>query len=137
MELCCAENTKGKQVVWSGRYASSRILAAYVPLPATTSGSVPAVLCIFSTTNAKNRFVSQLPTIIQKRKEAADYLPHVDTMKQMILVTSPPACGKTFISPEPLQRLDAGHDLILFHNSSDKEFAASMKSILERLEGPQ
>lgn len=36
--------------------------------------------------------------------------------------------------PEPLKRLDAGHDLILFYNSSDEEFDKSMQSILPRLE---
>ena len=36
--------------------------------------------------------------------------------------------------PEPLQRLDAGHDLRLFSNSSDEEFAESMKRILPILE---
>lgn len=36
--------------------------------------------------------------------------------------------------PEPLKRLDAGHDLILFYNSSDEEFDTSMQSILPRLE---
>ena len=36
--------------------------------------------------------------------------------------------------PEPLKRLDAGHDLIPFYNSSDEEFDKSMQSILPRLE---
>lgn len=36
--------------------------------------------------------------------------------------------------PEPLKLLDAGHDLILFYNSSDEEFDKSMQSILPRLE---
>ena len=35
---------------------------------------------------------------------------------------------------KPLERLDAGHDLILFHNSSDAEFDASMAAILPQLE---
>ena len=39
-----------------------------------------------------------------------------------------------FSIPEPLERLDAGHDLILFYNSSDEEFEQSMKTILPRLE---
>ena len=39
-----------------------------------------------------------------------------------------------FSIPEPLERLDAGHDLILFHNSSDAEFDASMAAILPQLE---
>ena len=39
-----------------------------------------------------------------------------------------------FSIPEPLERLDAGHDLILFHNSSDAEFDESMRSILPKLE---
>ena len=39
-----------------------------------------------------------------------------------------------FSIPEPLERLDAGHDLILFHNSSDEEFDASMQKILPQLE---
>ena len=39
-----------------------------------------------------------------------------------------------FSIPEPLKRLDAGHDLILFHNSSDEEFNQSMQKILPRLE---
>ena len=39
-----------------------------------------------------------------------------------------------FSIPEPLERLDAGHDLILFHNSSDAEFDASMADILPQLE---
>ena len=39
-----------------------------------------------------------------------------------------------FSIPEPLERLDAGHDLILFHNSSDAEFDASMQRILPQLE---
>ena len=34
-----------------------------------------------------------------------------------------------FTIPQPLERLDAGHDLILFHNSSDEEFDQSMKRI--------
>lgn len=39
-----------------------------------------------------------------------------------------------FSIPEPLERLDAGHDLILFHNSSDEEFEESMRTILPKLE---
>ncbi len=39
-----------------------------------------------------------------------------------------------FTIPKPLERLDAGHDLILFHNSSDEEFDQSMKRILPLLE---
>ena len=39
-----------------------------------------------------------------------------------------------FAIPEPLKRLDAGHDLLLFYNSSDEEFAESMKRILPILE---
>ena len=39
-----------------------------------------------------------------------------------------------FSIPEPLKRLDAGHDLILFQNSSDEEFDASMRRILPLLE---
>ncbi len=39
-----------------------------------------------------------------------------------------------FSIPEPLKRLDAGHDLLLFYNSSDEEFEQSMKEILPRLE---
>ena len=39
-----------------------------------------------------------------------------------------------FSIPKPLERLDAGHDLILFHNSSDAEFDASMAAILPQLE---
>ena len=39
-----------------------------------------------------------------------------------------------FSIPEPLKRLDAGHDLILFHNSSDAEFDKSMAAILPQLE---
>ena len=39
-----------------------------------------------------------------------------------------------FSIPEPLKRLDAGHDLILFYNSSDAEFDQSMKTILPLLE---
>ena len=39
-----------------------------------------------------------------------------------------------FSIPEPLKRLDAGHDLILFHNSSDAEFDESMRMILPKLE---
>ena len=39
-----------------------------------------------------------------------------------------------FSIPEPLERLDAGHDLILFHNSSDGEFEKSMQRILPQLE---
>lgn len=37
-----------------------------------------------------------------------------------------------FSIPEPLERLDAGHDLILFHNSSDEEFEESMRTIRKR-----
>ena len=39
-----------------------------------------------------------------------------------------------FSIPEPLERLDTGHDLILFHNSSDEEFEESMRTILPKLE---
>ncbi len=39
-----------------------------------------------------------------------------------------------FSIPKPLERLDAGHDLILFHNSSDAEFEKSMQRILPQLE---
>lgn len=39
-----------------------------------------------------------------------------------------------FSIPEPLERLDTGHDLILFHNSSDEEFEESMRTILTKLE---
>lgn len=39
-----------------------------------------------------------------------------------------------FSIPEPLERLDAGYDLILFHNSSDEEFEESMRTILPKLE---
>lgn len=39
-----------------------------------------------------------------------------------------------FSIPEPLRRLDAGHDLILFYNSSDEEFETSMRTILPQLE---
>lgn len=39
-----------------------------------------------------------------------------------------------FSIPEPLERLDAGHDLILFHNSSDEEFEESMRTILPKLD---
>ena len=37
-----------------------------------------------------------------------------------------------FSIPEPLERLDTGHDLILFHNSSDEEFEESMRTIRKR-----
>ncbi|HIV92966.1 MAG TPA: ATP-binding protein [Candidatus Eisenbergiella stercoravium] len=39
-----------------------------------------------------------------------------------------------FSIPAPLKRLDAGHDLLLFYNSSDEEFEQSMKTILPKLE---
>lgn len=39
-----------------------------------------------------------------------------------------------FSIPAPLKRLDAGHDLLLFYNSSDEEFDQSMKTILPKLE---
>lgn len=39
-----------------------------------------------------------------------------------------------FSIPEPLKKLDAGHDLTLFYNSSDEEFEESMKTILPQLE---
>lgn len=39
-----------------------------------------------------------------------------------------------FAIPEPLKRLDAGHDLLLFYNSSDLEFEQSMREILPKLE---
>ena len=39
-----------------------------------------------------------------------------------------------FSIPEPLERLDTGPDLILFHNSSDEEFEESMRTILPKLE---
>ncbi len=39
-----------------------------------------------------------------------------------------------FSIPVPLKKLDAGHDLILFHNSSDAEFKESMEAILPQLE---
>lgn len=39
-----------------------------------------------------------------------------------------------FSVPAPLEELDAGHDLILFYNSSDEEFDQSMKTVLPLLE---
>ena len=39
-----------------------------------------------------------------------------------------------FSIPAPLKRLDAGHDLLLFYNSSDEEFEQSMKTILPKLD---
>ena len=39
-----------------------------------------------------------------------------------------------FSIPEPLERLDAGHDLLLFHTSSDEKFQESMRTILPKLE---
>ena len=39
-----------------------------------------------------------------------------------------------FSIPAPLARLEAGKDLLLFYNSSDEEFARSMREVLPKLE---
>ncbi|MGN0415571.1 MAG: AAA family ATPase [Agathobacter sp.] len=39
-----------------------------------------------------------------------------------------------FSIPEPLKKLEGGHDLLLFYNSSDEEYQKSMADILPKLE---
>ena len=42
-------HTSGKQVLWRGRYLATVLQVAYVPLPETSSESVPAGTCMHRT----------------------------------------------------------------------------------------